>query len=447
MKEGLGIWAWLGIRRFPDLTKARPLGAFFGMLLVLTGLALLLMAIIAFAQLFMAVIGLGPFGGDATGAAIRNIGLVLVAVFGAPFLVWRSIVAQKQVDIAEQGQITDRINKAVEGLGAEKVQKIVDEKPRFRKKGGQWMTDADGVVVTAIRPDGKPLVERSVYEISVPNLEVRIGSIYALERIAKDSLRDHLQIMEILCAYVRENSRVEGLTPADEIIERPDVRSDLQVAITVLGRRSDRQMAKERSSKFRLDLQGSDLSGVDFSGGDFSAAKFHRCRLEASIFVDCHLSATQFFGSLLNYSDFARANLEGTRFDGATINKPIPSNGGMNLILALANIYGATFIGSDISAIDYLGGVEETNLTFGSKDTKLHPSLEFDRSIWWRNWKDVRSKRKEGNSFEASLLEEEVYSTQAFADWVPFDAYDGAMGSMHKAFLKRLKLEGWPFEK
>jgi hypothetical protein len=35
--------------------------------------------------------------------------------------VWRSIVAQKQVDVAEQGQITDRINKAVLGLGSEKT--------------------------------------------------------------------------------------------------------------------------------------------------------------------------------------------------------------------------------------------------------------------------------------------------------------------------------------
>src|SRR3982751_6161439 len=36
-----------------------------------------------------------------------------------------------------------------------------------------------------------------------PNLEVRLGAIYALERIPRDSERDHWPIMEVLCAYVR----------------------------------------------------------------------------------------------------------------------------------------------------------------------------------------------------------------------------------------------------
>src|SRR5712691_8827678 len=39
-----------------------------------------------------------------------------------------------------------------------------------------------------------------------PNLEVRLGGIYALERIARDSPRDHWTIMEILTAYVRQNA-------------------------------------------------------------------------------------------------------------------------------------------------------------------------------------------------------------------------------------------------
>ncbi len=38
------------------------------------------------------------------------------------------------------------------------------------------------------------------------NLEVRLGGIYALERIARDSPKDHWTIMEVLTAYVRENS-------------------------------------------------------------------------------------------------------------------------------------------------------------------------------------------------------------------------------------------------
>jgi hypothetical protein len=38
-------------------------------------------------------------------------------------------------------------------------------------------------------------------------LDVRIGSIYALERIARDSARDHPTVMEVLTAFIRERSR------------------------------------------------------------------------------------------------------------------------------------------------------------------------------------------------------------------------------------------------
>ena len=62
----------------------------------------------------------------------------------------------------EQGHITDRFTKAIEQLG---------------------------------KLDG----ER-------PNIEVRLGAIYALERIAIDSPRDQWTIMEILTAYVRQNA-------------------------------------------------------------------------------------------------------------------------------------------------------------------------------------------------------------------------------------------------
>jgi hypothetical protein len=73
-------------------------------------------------------------------------------------------VTQNRLDIDRQAQITNRFTQAIGQLGAE-------------------------------LKDGKP------------NLEVRLGGIYALERIAYDSPRDHWTIMEILTAYVRQNAR------------------------------------------------------------------------------------------------------------------------------------------------------------------------------------------------------------------------------------------------
>ena len=82
----------------------------------------------------------------------------------------------------KESHITDRISKAVEQLGAEKTV----------KKNGE--------------------------EETLPNIEVRIGGLLSLERIAQDSTnydkgRDHVRVMEILCAYVRENAPAKDAIP------------------------------------------------------------------------------------------------------------------------------------------------------------------------------------------------------------------------------------------
>ena len=114
---------------------------------------------------------------------------VLVAASTVPFAlirVWindRTIkaaerstaAAERTTNAAEQGLITDRINTAVTGLGVEKT-------------------------VKQTAPDG------NVTENTDANIEVRLGAVYALERISQDSDRDHMQIMEILCAYIRTNA-------------------------------------------------------------------------------------------------------------------------------------------------------------------------------------------------------------------------------------------------
>lgn len=51
---------------------------------------------------------------------------------------------------------------------------------------------------------------RAVEQLGNERTDVRLGGIYALERIARDSRRDHEPIMEILSAYAREASRRHG---------------------------------------------------------------------------------------------------------------------------------------------------------------------------------------------------------------------------------------------
>ena len=64
---------------------------------------------------------------------------------------------------------------------------------------------------------------------------MRIGGIYALERVARDSRRDHPTVMEVLAAFVREQ-----WPPAEDSGEPPErtTRPDVQAAATVIGRRA-----------------------------------------------------------------------------------------------------------------------------------------------------------------------------------------------------------------
>ena len=103
-------------------------------------------------------------------------GALITGLLGAPFLIWRTVVAQKTVDLQREGHITDRIAKAVEQLGAEKTVKRIHEIPRYQKEDGEWRRDENGRLIEAVRPDGTPLIDRETHELTVPNIEVRIGA-------------------------------------------------------------------------------------------------------------------------------------------------------------------------------------------------------------------------------------------------------------------------------
>jgi uncharacterized protein YqfA (UPF0365 family) len=107
---------WIGIKRKLDYDRAPWLGNITGAIISLITISVAVGGIATIIQFLSVVLRL-----DADHDAIRNIGLILVAVLGAPFFVWRATVAQKQADTAEQSHITDQINKAVAGLGADKV--------------------------------------------------------------------------------------------------------------------------------------------------------------------------------------------------------------------------------------------------------------------------------------------------------------------------------------
>ena len=102
---------------------------------------------------------------DAARGQLLALGAGLFAAGALIFTARNFALSRRTFELAEQGQVTDRYTRAIEQLGSDK-------------------------------------------------LGVRVGGIYALERIARHCVRDHPAVMEVLAVFIREHSR-EPWPPPD----------------------------------------------------------------------------------------------------------------------------------------------------------------------------------------------------------------------------------------
>ena len=73
---------------------------------------------------------------------------------------------------------------------------------------------------------------KAVDQLGHDRLEVRVGGIHALDRLARNSPGDRRLVIEVLSAYLRINASLEGI-PAPASRNRPS--PDIQTALTVLA--------------------------------------------------------------------------------------------------------------------------------------------------------------------------------------------------------------------
>ncbi len=243
-----------------------------------------------------------------------------VALLVTVYFTWRRVgAAEKTVALAEQGQITERFTRAVEQLGSE-------------------------------------------------SLAIRLGGIYALERIARDSVRDHWPIMEILTAFVRTNARWRGPDEdRSDPTEPPEPRTDIQAILTVLGRR-DR--STDRESDRQIDLGATDLRGADLRGARFDGAILHWATLEEANLDDAILTRANLNSSILTHANLSHANLaEATLLranlvrarlgEQSLLGEPISGANLEAAFLVSANLRGA-YLGRAILRQAYLGEADLT---------------------------------------------------------------------------------------
>jgi Pentapeptide repeats (8 copies) len=185
---------------------------------------------------------------------------------------------------------------------------------------------------------------RAVEQLGSEKLDIRLGGIYALERIAHDSKSHYEPVMQVLTAFLREHARwrpesgaVEAAgdwprLPAQDTSHEPDqprepsrIDADFQAAATVIGRRDRRH--EQPNQPLILDLRNVDLRGASLEWAD----------LERALLIDAHLEGANLYGARMAY-----ANLQHAYLDRANLNVVDLENA--NLVeahLKEANLWGA----------------------------------------------------------------------------------------------------------
>src|ERR1022692_4754052 len=152
---------------------------------------------------------------------------------------------------------------------------------------------------------------KAIEQLGSDKIDVRIGGIYALERVARDSAKDHPTVMEVLAAFIREHSREQWPlhTSGGEAPLRT-TRPDVQAAVTVLGRRNSEH---DRMNRIRepepINLAGANLSRANVRRGDLSNVQL----------TNAVLSHADFTGSLLEETDLTGADLTGANLTGVLL--------------------------------------------------------------------------------------------------------------------------------
>jgi hypothetical protein len=175
---------------------------------------------------------------------------------------------------------------------------------------------------------------RAIGHLGTDMLELRIGAIYALERVAADSARDHPIVMEVLAAFIRERSREPWPIPEPNISParaHPFPRPDVQAALTVIGRRN------VRCDRGEIDLTaavlpgalmfGADLTDVRLVSADLRGAVVHsRAKLAAADLRNADLTGADLTDADLTGADLTDAILNGADLTGARWpeNVPVP---------------------------------------------------------------------------------------------------------------------------
>ena len=161
--------------------------------------------------------------------------------------------------------------------------------------------------------------DKAIEQLGSEKLDMRIGGIHALERVARDSPADHPAVMEMLAAFIREPSHEQWPPPGPSGRARErSLRPDVQAALTVVGRRlTERDIGPVDLA--RADLTGANLGGARLTGANLDGSYLTGAELTEAGLASAVLARADLRAAKLVRADLTGANLGGARLTGANL--------------------------------------------------------------------------------------------------------------------------------
>jgi hypothetical protein len=196
---------------------------------------------------------------------------------------------------------------------------------------------------------------RAIDQLGHAQLDVRLGGIYALERIARDSPTDRATIGEVLTAFVRSHApwppHLSGQyvtsAPIDEVPDLQVWAADVQACLTVIGRGGFAPVGKAK----RLDLHAVDLRRANLVDAQLEYATLAGAHLEGAHLEGAHLKQAELSDAHLKQAWLPRANLEGALLGRANLEGAYFIHANLErAYLMHANLEGANLQGANLGA-------------------------------------------------------------------------------------------------
>jgi len=332
-----------------------------------------------------------------------------IAIAIGLYYTWRRIgiaeedlkATQKTLEVAQEGQITERFSRAIEQFGSQ-------------------------------------------------NLEIRLGGIYALERIANESDKDYWPIMEILTAYIRNHSPIEmkdktetewiedgnGGTNEDKHAVR--LAHDIEAIITVI-RRSKPLLIPTSEEHNHLDLhetylytscfQKAQLDRVNFQNSHFVSANLQGANLKGANFRSSNLQGADLHGANLQGADLHGTSLQGADFQGVNLQcADLQGADLQNVNLSEANLEGANLQRANLK------GAKNLSLEQLSK-VKTHYHALLDKELHIPLLKKECPALFEKTDFQGNDFQ------GAYFQWIDLQNANLERANLQKANLKEANLQ------